>query len=210
MGGAQTLTGDDHLTSPGSTLGTIAYMSPEQVQASRSTHAPICFPSASFSTRWPRAGCRFRERREAWFSTPASRRSGLNRGVNPQAPAKIESVIEKALEKDRDVRYQHASEMRADLARARRDTSSASSSAKTPIRVETQLAASRTFWVIGALLVLALAGFLLSPAIPPALAPASASSRRRSPSPSCPFKIWAETKKTISSEWPCLTRSPPR
>jgi serine/threonine protein kinase len=48
--------------------------------------------------------------------------------LNPQVSPEFESVIQKALEKDREVRYQHASEMRADLARARRDTGSASSS----------------------------------------------------------------------------------
>jgi len=77
--------------------------------------------------------------------------------LNSQVPADLERIIQKALEKDREVRYQHASEMRADLIRARRDTSSGSS--QRAIAVPAQPVASRRWiWpVAAAALILALA-----------------------------------------------------
>src|SRR5208337_4605316 len=81
--------------------------------------------------------------------------------VNPQTPGELESVIQKALEKDCEVRYQHASEMRADLSRARRDTSSASS-ARVPIPTPRARTSPKPWiLVVGTVVVLALAGSLI-------------------------------------------------
>jgi hypothetical protein len=80
--------------------------------------------------------------------------------LNPQVPADVERIIQKALEKDREVRYQHASEMRADLARARRDTGSGSVSRAVAVAAES---GTRNGWIwgLGTMALLGLAGLLL-------------------------------------------------
>jgi serine/threonine protein kinase len=145
----------EHLTSPGTAMGTIAYMSPEQVRAKELDARTDLFSFGAVLYEMATGALPFRgESSGVVFKaildgtpTPAVR-------LNPDLPAELERIISKCLEKDRNLRYQHASEIRTDLQRLKRDTES-SKVVGIPAAADKPLKRGK-LWIVGAVCIIVL------------------------------------------------------
>jgi Tol biopolymer transport system component/predicted Ser/Thr protein kinase len=161
------------LTSPGSALGTVAYMSPEQVLGKPLDARTDLFSFGVVLYEMATGSLPFKgESSGAVFDEILHKNPVAPVRLNGEIPSEFERVIDKALEKGRDLRYQHASEMRADLQRLKRDTDSgkaAVTSTQATVPAASVLRRSRA-WIavaIVSLLVLVLAVVLLRVPAPP-------------------------------------------
>jgi tetratricopeptide (TPR) repeat protein len=160
----------DFLTSPGSTVGTVAYMSPEQARGKDLDARTDLFSFGAVLYEMATGAIPFRGDTSAVIFEAILNRSPVPPvRLNPDVPPQLQDIITKLLEKDRDLRYQGAAEVRADLKRLKRDTESgtiaaAASSSSTRRAGFPRHRRSGKIWnlVIAAVVVLALAGLALT------------------------------------------------
>jgi eukaryotic-like serine/threonine-protein kinase len=125
-----TISGGDLLTTPGTAVGTVSFMSPEQVRGQELDARTDLFSFGLVLYEMATGRPAFSGNTSGVITEAILNRTPVQPGrVNPELPAKLEEIINKAIEKDRKLRYQHASDLRADLQRLKRDTDSGRSAA---------------------------------------------------------------------------------
>ncbi len=165
--GGETATIEAALTDAGSPLGTVSYMSPEQVRAQHLDARTDLFSFGIVLYEMATGKQPFRgETSGVIFDSILNRAPVAPIRLNPDLPAEFERIVDKCLEKDRDLRYQHASEIRTDLQRLKRDSGSGHATAAPPPEPTVEkvpTAFKKWRWTIaaGTVFMAAAAGYLL-------------------------------------------------
>ena len=155
---AEGATIEENLTSPGTAVGTVAYMSPEQARGEELDARTDLFSFGAVLYEMATGRMAFSGNTSAViFDSVLHKAPATASRANPDLPAELDRIINKALEKDRSLRYQSAAEMLADLKRLRRDSSSARVQIADPERLPPQTAKSRSLlWAVGGVIALIL------------------------------------------------------
>jgi serine/threonine protein kinase/Tol biopolymer transport system component len=157
--GMPTMTAEEHLTSPGAAVGTVAYMSPEQALGQELDTRTDLFSFGVVLYEMATGVLPFRGTTSAAiFNAILNSVPAAPVRINPDLPGDLERIIDKALEKDRKLRYQTASDLRADLERLKRDSDSGRTAAVTAAVPERYKKSRLWLWAAAALLVLLAGG----------------------------------------------------
>jgi serine/threonine protein kinase len=171
----------EHLTSPGTMIGTVAYMSPEQVRAKELDARSDLFSFGAVLYEMATGALPFHGESSAMICEAIVNRAPVAAvRLNHDVPSRLEDIINRALEKDRELRYQHASDMRCELQRLKRDTETGRAVAAT----SGPLAATQESGSQVSQLPLPASGF------PPAFGPSSSSSEKVAEVPGTGRKLW--------------------
>ena len=163
-----TASAEELLTSPGTTMGTMAYMSPEQARGEELDTRTDLFSFGALLYEMATGRMAFSGNTAAVIHEAILNRAPTSLvRVNPEISPDLERIVNKALEKNRKLRYQSAADIRTDLQRLKRDTESA----RLPVTTSAGGKSKGRSWLIapsvGALIVAAVLAFLLRPALPP-------------------------------------------